>query len=450
MVLLFKKHPYWPAVCSVLRKLHRAGFKAYLAGGCIRDGLLKRVPKDFDIATSARPEELLNLFPEGRKQGKSFGVIALRLPPLKKEKSSSVEIATFRKDGPYRDGRRPEFVTFCSEKEDALRRDFTINALFYDIKTGDVLDYVGGVRDLTSQLIRTVGTPLQKFEEDKLRLIRAIRFSVVTGFRIEKQTQKTLFDMKESLNTQVAPERVYEESLKTLRTGKFERAFYFFNKLGLFSFLWQLCEDKKTCQVFWRYPPPDGWLDEAEKTWAYALYPLCMGIKKPQLDSFLRNHKNSVWHRRFREKRFPLKTLKFLRQVLFASFCFLDREKTSKGKKLALLNSPGGGEALHLLKTYLKSQGKSLHSLSRLSKTFETLKLKGLLKPLVTGEDLKKYKKIKKQDMASNLQKLYEYQLEHQITNKACLLKQIKDLKARGSRHFPPGLKTPQNRFPGD
>ena len=164
LIPVFKQHSNWSEVRKIIFTLKESGAKAYLAGGCVRDALLKKVPKDFDIATSAKPEEILKLFPGSNIQGKAFGVVSVSC------KKGIVEIATFRKDGPYIDGRHPKSVEFLSDKEDALRRDFTINALFYDLKTEKVIDYVDGIEDLQKKIIRTVGEPEKRFREDHLRI----------------------------------------------------------------------------------------------------------------------------------------------------------------------------------------------------------------------------------------------------------------------------------------
>ena len=167
-------------ICETLRG---AGFTAYLAGGCVRDALLGREPKDFDVATNATPETVRKIF--GHRStlafGKAFGVIGV-LPPKRRTaaaESEPTEVATFRSDGSYSDGRHPDSVQFGSPEADALRRDFTINGLFYDPFTQAVIDFVGGQADLAAGILRTIGDPEARFSEDKLRMLRAIRFATV-------------------------------------------------------------------------------------------------------------------------------------------------------------------------------------------------------------------------------------------------------------------------------
>ena len=217
LITVFHKHSGWLEVQDILNTLHKSGFKAYLAGGCVRDALLGQTPKDFDIATSARSEQILKFFSKSNQQGKAFGVVAVFC------KQGMVEVATFRKDGPYLDGRHPEYVEFLDDKEDALRRDFTINALFYDIQTKQVIDYVGGLKDLQNKIIRTVGPPADRFTEDKLRMVRALRFQIQLGFDLDSVTENAIDKMKNSIS-EISTERVYEECLKILNIGAFEKA----------------------------------------------------------------------------------------------------------------------------------------------------------------------------------------------------------------------------------
>lgn len=171
---------------DVLTQLRAAGHEALWAGGCVRDQLLGREPKDYDVATSARPEQVRELFGHRRTLaiGAAFGVIAV----LGRKPLTPIDVATFRTDGTYHDGRRPESVEFADAEHDAQRRDFTINGLFYDPVADEVVDYVGGQRDLAAQVVRAIGDPLKRFTEDKLRMLRAVRFASTLGFAIDADT----------------------------------------------------------------------------------------------------------------------------------------------------------------------------------------------------------------------------------------------------------------------
>jgi poly(A) polymerase len=198
------------AARDITRVLQEAGHEALFAGGCVRDRLLGRPIKDIDIATSATPDAIEALFPgQTVAVGKSFGVI------LVLKDGFTFDVATFRTDGVYVDGRHPEAITFATAQEDALRRDFTINGLFEHPETGEVIDYVHGRADLEARILRTIGEPDQRFQEDRLRMLRAIRFASVLGFQIDYATQFSIQKQAESIS-QVSSERIAKELLRML------------------------------------------------------------------------------------------------------------------------------------------------------------------------------------------------------------------------------------------
>lgn len=197
------------AALEVLGRLRSAGYQAYFAGGAVRDLLLGDQPQDYDVATSARPEEVSALFQSTVMVGAHFGVVVVILG---KEK---VEVATFRTDGEYRDGRHPETVAYSSALEDVRRRDFTVNGLLYDPETGEVLDEVGGEADLRAGQIRCIGDPVARFREDRLRLLRAVRFATRLDFRIETETWSALVQLAPEV-IGVSGERIRDELLKML------------------------------------------------------------------------------------------------------------------------------------------------------------------------------------------------------------------------------------------
>src|SRR5688500_12030275 len=167
---------------SLVDRLREAGYSALYAGGCVRDMLLGIEPHDYDIATDARPEQVQELFDHTYAVGAHFGVIVVH------RSGHDFQIATFRSDGAYVDGRRPTGVTFSSPQTDAERRDFTVNGLFYDPLKEEVIDYVNGRADLAARVLRAIGDPVARFREDRLRLLRAVRFGAVLGFEIEPAT----------------------------------------------------------------------------------------------------------------------------------------------------------------------------------------------------------------------------------------------------------------------
>lgn len=189
---------------AIVRELRTAGHEAFFAGGCVRDLLRGVEPKDYDIATSARPEEIRRLFPKADAIGAHFGVMLVR------RGGHHYEIATFREDGDYLDGRRPSSVTFSDAASDARRRDFTINGMFLDPLEDRVIDYVGGREDLDAKRIRAIGVPGDRFREDYLRLLRAVRFATVLEFEIESATWEAIRSVAGSIHL-ISPERIHEE-----------------------------------------------------------------------------------------------------------------------------------------------------------------------------------------------------------------------------------------------
>ena len=194
---------------EVASVLERAGHRALFAGGCVRDALRGVPPKDYDIATSATPEVVQTLFPKTIAGGAAFGVIVVL------HEGNPFEVATFRSDGAYVDGRRPESVHFGSEEEDAERRDFTMNGLFMEPETGEIIDHVGGIEDLEAGRIRTIGSAADRFGEDRLRMLRAVRFHANLGFEIESDTLDAIRELAPTIRS-VAAERVRDEILSIL------------------------------------------------------------------------------------------------------------------------------------------------------------------------------------------------------------------------------------------
>lgn len=206
---------------DVVRQLRDAGFVALYAGGCVRDLLLGRQPKDYDVATTATPDEVRRLFGHRRTLavGASFGVIIV----LGRPSGIQVEVATFRREGEYTDGRRPDRVEFCTPEEDARRRDFTINGMFYDPIDSRVLDYVGGEQDLTANIVRAIGDPHDRMREDKLRMLRAVRFAATLDFQLDAVTLSAVQEMADQL-TVVSAERIAQELKKMLTDAHRRRA----------------------------------------------------------------------------------------------------------------------------------------------------------------------------------------------------------------------------------
>ena len=229
------------AAASIARRLQAAGYAAYFAGGCVRDLLLGREPSDFDVATSATPEAVRALFPRTVSVGAHFGVVLV--VEMQDGVETQTEVATFRNDGSYSDGRRPDTVTYTtSAQEDVQRRDFTINGLLLDparLEDGTalrdaVLDFVGGLADLDAGIVRAIGDPVLRFREDKLRMLRGVRFAACFGFAIDPATMRAMQSLAPAVH-QVSQERVRDELTRMLTEGHARRAFELLDEAGLLA-----------------------------------------------------------------------------------------------------------------------------------------------------------------------------------------------------------------------
>src|SRR5580704_12284326 len=225
---------------TIVQTLRQRGFQAYLVGGCVRDLLLGRVPKDYDISTEATPDQVMRIFPETYAVGAQFGVVLVPAPDSEREssdedapKSRTVEVATFRSDIGYSDGRRPDEVRFSRDpREDVARRDFTINGMLLDPVSDEVLDFVGGRADLAAGIIRTIGDPQRRFDEDKLRLLRAVRFAARFAYAIEPATFAAMRNLAAQIQV-VSRERVRDELTRMLIQENARRAFLLLDESGL-------------------------------------------------------------------------------------------------------------------------------------------------------------------------------------------------------------------------
>jgi poly(A) polymerase len=230
---------------SIVEALRQRGFQAYLVGGCVRDLLLKREPKDYDVATEATPQLVMEIFPDTYAVGSQFGVVLVPLRDGSSEQSSQeivskpemVEVATFRSDIGYSDGRHPDEVRFSRDpREDVFRRDFTINGMLLDPVNGEVLDFVGGRKDLAAGIIRSIGEPELRFQEDKLRMLRAVRFAARFKYEIEALTFAAIQRLADQICV-VSRERVRDELTRMLTEGHAHRAFQLLDQTGLLPYV---------------------------------------------------------------------------------------------------------------------------------------------------------------------------------------------------------------------
>ena len=225
---------------AIVARLREHGHIAYFNGGCVRDLVRGEVPKDIDVATDARPEQVQKLFPRTYAVGAHFGVIVVL------ENGFQFEVATFRSDDVYIDGRRPSAVHFSSPEEDAKRRDFTINGMFYDPVADEVIDFVEGRADLDARLVRAIGDPAQRFAEDRLRILRAVRFATVLGFEIESKTWEALRESAVKI-TEISAERIREELVRIFVSPNRVRGWDLLDESGLLPVLLPEVEAMRGC-----------------------------------------------------------------------------------------------------------------------------------------------------------------------------------------------------------
>ena len=223
------RDPRLEAAKEIVRRLRREKFQAYLVGGCVRDLVMGLAPADYDVATDATPDEVLNLYPDSLTVGAQFGVVVVPC------EGTDVEVATFRSDGLYTDGRHPQHVRYArTPEEDVRRRAFTINGLLYDPVKEKVLDYVGGQADIRRRIVRTIGDPLQRFSEDRLRMMRAVRFAARFEFALDAAALAAIRTLAPEIRT-VSAERVRDEILKILTEGRARRGFELLDQAGLLA-----------------------------------------------------------------------------------------------------------------------------------------------------------------------------------------------------------------------
>ncbi len=399
----FSRHKDWISAQEICRTLEAAGFQAVLAGGCVRDLILGRAPKDFDIASNALPEEVEALFEKTLDVGKSFGVIRVILH------ASTLEVTTFRKDGPYLDGRRPETVQYADMKEDALRRDFTMNALFYQITEERIIDFVEGVIDIRNKVIRTVGDPNLRFEEDKLRPLRGIRFYSELGFDFEAKTAEAIKAFSGQIHL-VSKERIFDELKKILSSSgrlrglrRLKEDLYLSKILPLGD--WP--EDKwaLSCEIIQRLDPGL----EIEAYWS-ALF----------LPRFLAG--NQDWEN-FEEQLMALKFSRASTQRIHMILYGLNKVRDSKlrlGARLKILSGPEGHLVLALWTALTEARGELQDQLLDLTKAYK--KICGLslqpAKVFLTGQDLIQAGLPQGPELGQLLLEIELLQLEGKILNR--------------------------------
>ena len=267
---------------GIVKRLRDEGYESYLAGGCVRDMVLGKMPQDYDISTNAKPDEIARIFPNTIPVGAQFGVLLVMI------EGEAFEVASFRHDGPYLDGRRPTHVRYGSLQEDIFRRDFTINGMVYDPITGQIIDLVGGRKDLERKLVRAIGNPRARFEEDRLRMVRAVRFAASLDFTVEIETFDAIRELAPTVK-QISWERIGEEVTRILTEGGAKKGFELLDRAGLLKILLPEIEAMKGIEQSPDYHPEGdvfihtmltlGHLDSPTETLAYGC--LLHDVAKP-------------------------------------------------------------------------------------------------------------------------------------------------------------------------
>lgn len=396
----------------IVKVLRSSGHVAYLAGGCVRDSLLGLSPKDHDVATSATPSEVRGMFRNTQAVGAAFGVILVRLG------AEQIEVATFRTDGSYSDGRRPDAVRFASPEEDAQRRDFTINGLFLDPFSGEVVDYVGGRSDLEARVLRAIGNPDKRFGEDYLRLLRAVRFAARFELTLDPPTAAAIVRHAACLR-RISPERVGEELRRMLGGPARARAFELLRELKLLPELFRFVEapDRHDVDLFKLVAPgrdisfslalAAGYFDDCYDSAAWR------EDKGAQLERAVKALDGLRRALRLSNEEYEL-----LQGTLLSSLWLLLDELPRLSQKRRFLAMAHSSDVMELMRA-VRSAGMFVKRVDELLPELEALQSQdNAPPPLVTGNDLiaaglspgKEFKRL--------LQMAYDAQLEARITGR--------------------------------
>ena len=428
---------------AVIARLREAGHEALLAGGCVRDLLLGRPPKDYDVATSARPEQVQALFEKTIAVGAAFGVVVVI------EGALQIEVATFRSDADYTDGRRPDHVTFTDARHDALRRDFTINGLFIEPQSGEVIDHVGGRKDLDSRIIRAIGEPRDRFAEDHLRMLRAVRFSAELGFEIERGTAAAIRELAPKVSL-VSGERVaaeLERILTALPAGR-RCGLELMDSLGLMAVLLpEIDAMHGTMQGLPHHPEGDVFTHTIlcvehlrEPTFELALAGLLHDLGKPSTAALREGRRTFYGHERVGEdmargvcNRLHLSTLQTRRVTWLVhshmKMMYYDEMREAKLKRM--FAEDGFEELAELWRADCLASGGTAQAYEALMARYRAMGREEVRpEPLVSGDDLIKMGLTPGPLFREILEQVYDAQLEGRATSKeeaAALARRIAD-----------------------
>jgi poly(A) polymerase len=415
---------------GVLKRLRKHGFQAYFAGGCVRDKLMHRTPDDYDIATSAKPNQVIKLFKKTVATGKVFGVINVIPKP-----GTQIEVTTFRTEGPYSDGRHPDKVEFSSLENDVLRRDFTVNGMAFDPLENRLVDLVGGQKDLKRKIIRAIGSPVERFKEDKLRMLRAIRFAVQLGFKIEPKTLQAINKLHCQIKV-VSSERVCDELKKMLLSKRRAEGIRLMDKTGLLkTLLPEVHKMKGVKQPKEFHPEGDVYVHTLKclehlggtPTFTLAFATLLHDVGKPKtfmITDRIRFHEHERKGRDIAGKicdRFRLSNAE-KEKVMFLvdkHMAFKDIEKMRTATLKRLFREPHYAELAELHKADRLASDLDLKPHYYAQRKFKKLSKEELKpKPLINGHDLIRLGLKPGPIFSVILKKAEEAQLEKAVTNK--------------------------------
>lgn len=433
-----------PTSIEIIKKLKKAGYEAYWAGGCVRDMLLGIKPKDFDIVTSAKPDEIEKVLEHTIPIGKQFGVI------LAIENGHHFEVATFRSDSGYTDGRRPDAVIFSSAREDAKRRDFTINGMFYDPTEDKVMDFVDGQKDLEARLIRFIGNPQERILEDHLRILRAIRLKNTLDFQYEPETYNAILKHASLLIEKVSNERIRDELNKIIISPHAVNAFQDMEDTGILKIILpEIQKMKGVAQPYQYHKEGDVWTHAMQSLaalpghaplalrWATLLH----DVGKPETFKLAERIRFDTHDRKSRDIAFKLLTrLRFDKRVI-DEVCWLIEHhmmvmplvQMSKGRRLAWFHQLYFKNLLELF--YADARGTTpphTEIIDKIAKLYhdDLQSMPTPPPPLLHGEDVMKFFKIKPgKKIGYILQKLREKQLAGELKTKEDALEWLKTIK---------------------
>ncbi|MBN1844567.1 MAG: CCA tRNA nucleotidyltransferase [Sedimentisphaerales bacterium] len=380
------------AVRRVVRRLRQAGHEALLAGGCVRDMLLGKRPQDYDVATSARPQEVTALFGRTLTVGAKFGVVIVILG------GRQIEVATFRSDRDYPDGRRPQAVVFTDARHDAERRDFTINGMFYDLAGERVIDYVGGRRDLARGVVRAIGNPDDRFGEDHLRLLRAVRFACRLDFRIEAATWQAMIRQAPKLS-RISPERIGAEWEMILVDPRRDRGLELARQSGLLAVSFPDLEDEVLQRGIETVCCLPG-----RCSFSLVLAALLVETQPPQANRVCRRLRLS------NERRNQVLWLVGRRRM------FLESAPQTPGRLKQWLSEPLFESLVQLLRSWLRAAGQSQAICQRLRRQIQDLGDEPIAPPrLLDGHELIRLGAVAGPMVGQIAEELYLAQLENQV-----------------------------------